>query len=780
MKHCYVGLIALLFTFLHIQLIAQSVTISGTLRDATTGETLIAANVYAASLSTGASTNTYGFYSLEVPVGEEVTIEYSYTGYQTVTKTITPTENTKIDIELTEGEVVDEITISAESNKEELNTTQMSVTKLSAKEARQLPALFGEVDIIKTLQLKPGIQSGGEGTSGVLVRGGGVDQNLFVLDEATVYNASHLFGFFSTFNADAVKNVELYKGGYPAEYGGRLSSVIDVRLRDGNRKKFSGTGGIGIIASRLTFEGPIVKDKGSFIVSGRRTYVDLITRQVNNANADNENFNPIPDYYFYDLNLKANYDLGEKDRIYISGYLGRDFFTFDDPDFDFQFDWGNRTTTARWNHIFNSNLFLNTTVTYSDYDYIIQNQFGDFSFELGSGIEDQAIKLDLSYTPNNKHFIQFGVSNTYHKFDIGRANANSGSGVVEFSRGQRFYAWEMGAYVADEWTVNEKLKLDFGLRLSGFYNDEKFYYGIEPRFASKYSISEKVSVKASYARMYQYIHLVSNSGASLPTDVWYPSDQVVAPQYSDQIAGGVSISLSDDYLLTNEVYYKWLGNQVDFRDNANLFINDELNQEFVFGKGWAYGNEIYLEKKRGRLTGWVGYTLAWSWRQFPDILDGRRFPFRFDRRHDASIVVMYELNDRWTITGSWVYSTGNTSTIPEGYFIKQNPNGEDFQFIPVYTDRNAYRMPAYHRMDIGVVWKFKHKWGESDLTFSVYNAYDRRNPYFIYVDDNIAELLGEDNEDGQIELSDIQQVKFTPKQVSLFPILPSVTWNFSF
>jgi hypothetical protein len=375
--------------------------------------------------------------------------------------------------------------------------------------------------------------------------------------------------------------------------------------------------------------------------------------------------------------------------------------------------------------------------------------------------------------------VQFGVSATHHTFDIGRANANSETGIIEFNAGTEFKAWEFGAYVADEWEINNHVKLDFGVRASGFYNDDKFYYGIEPRIASKFSVSENVSLKASYARMYQYIHLVSNSGASLPTDIWYPSDQVVAPQFSDQVAAGVSWAINDDWLFSNELYYKWLSNQVDFKDNANLFLNEQLNQEFVFGRGWSYGNEIYLEKKNGKLTGWVGYTLAWSWRQFDDILDGQPFPYRFDRRHDASVVVLYDINTKYTITASWVYSTGNATTVPEGFFVLQSPQGEDFRIIPTYTDRNSYRMPAYNRLDLGFVINFKHKWGTSDLTISVYNAYDRRNPYFLYIDDNRDELIEENN--GQpLDATDLQNIEFQPKQVSLFPILPSVTWNFKF
>lgn len=776
MRYLVTGLFMFLFLWTAE---AQDVTLSGTLRDGETGETLIGANLYVVELKTGTSTNIYGFYNINIPANQEVTLRFSYAGYQTVEQKIMATEDTKIDLELMAGEQLQELVVSAESNKEQLNNTQMSVTTLTTKDAKKLPALFGEVDIIKTLQLKPGVQSGGEGTSGLFVRGGGADQNLFILDEATVYNASHLFGFFSTFNSDAVKDVELYKGGFPSNYGGRLSSVIDVRLRDGNRKKFAGSGGLGLIASRLTLEGPIVKDKGSFIVAGRRTYVDIFTKQINKANADKPNSNPIPDYYFYDFNAKLNYDIGEKDRVYLSGYFGRDYFKFGNGDFGFNFNWGNATTTARWNHVFTPKLFMNTTFTYSDYDYTISNEFNQFSFELGSGIKDRAGKVDFSYNPNNEHFIQFGAAATYHTFVVGRVQAGSQDSSIAFNAGQTFDAWDMAVYVADEWTVNDKIKLDFGLRLSGFLNDGQFYSGLEPRFASKFSLSNNVSLKASYARMMQYVHLVANSGASLPTDVWYPSDDVVKPQSSDQVALGINFALGENFILSNEVYYKWLHNQVDFKDNANLFVNDNLNQEFVFGKGWAYGNEIYIEKTKGDLTGWVGYTLSWSRRQFDEILMGTPFPYRNDRRHDISVVALYEISKRFTITGSWVYSTGNASTIPEGYFLLQSPAGEDFRIIPIYVDRNSYRMPSYHRMDIGFVWNFKHKWGTSDLTFSVYNAYDRRNPYLIYVDDNRAEII-EENNGAPFGPEDFDKLKFSARQISLFPVLPSVTWNFKF
>lgn len=755
---------------------AQNYNLSGYIKDAESGETLIGASVFAPETGAGTASNEYGFFSLALPANQEITVRISYTGYQTFEQVFNLKNDEKFDVELSSGETLQEVVVSAESNKEQVNSTQMSVTKLTTKEAKVLPALFGEVDILKTLQLKPGVTSGGEGTSGLYVRGGGADQNLFVLDDATVYNASHLFGFFSTFNSDAVKDIQLFKGGFPAQYGGRLSSVIDVKLNEGNRKKFSGKGGLGLISSRLTLEGPFDEGNGSFILSGRRTYADLITRQVNRMNQDNEDFNPIPDYFFYDFNTKANYDINENNKVFISGYFGRDKFKFDSDDFNFNFNWGNITTSARWNHIFSPRLFMNTTATFSDYDYTISNEFGQFAFELGSGIQDYALKSDFTYSPNNQHLIKFGATGVYHQFEVGRIETSSEDNTIGFNAGQEFEGIEVGAYISDDFKVNDKLTLNGGLRISGFQNDGEFYSAIEPRFATKYSIGENVSLKASYARMVQYIHLISSSGVSLPTDIWYPSDKVVKPQRSDQVAGGITFALGEEWILSNEVYYKWLDNQIDLKDNANLFANDNLNQEFVFGDGWSYGDEIYLEKTKGKLRGWVGYTLSWSWRQFDEILNGGKFPPRYDRRHDVSVVVMYELNDKFTLTGSWVYNTGNAISIPQGYFIVQEASGDDFRFVPIYSERNSYRMPSYHRMDLGFVWNFNPKWGSSDLTFSVYNAYDRRNPYFIYIDDNRSELI----EDGGLTVGNITEVQFQAKQVSLFPVIPSITYNFEF
>lgn len=750
-------------------LTGQNVTVSGYIKDVSSGETLIGATVIDSISQNGNTSNAYGFYSLTIPAGQPTTLVFTYIGFDEIRKSITANSDLTLNIELGfNSQELEQITVTANSAKEQVNSTQMSVDRLSTKDAKLLPALFGEVDILKTIQLKPGVQSAGEGSSGIVVRGGGPDQNLIILDEALVYNPSHLFGFFSTFNADAVKNVELYKGGFPAQYGGRLSSVIDVKLRDGNRKKFGAQGGLGLIASRLTLEGPIVKDKGSFIVSGRRTYADIFTRIANNSNEDNPDWNQIPDYFFYDLNAKVNYDLTEKDRIFISGYFGRDVFGFNTEDFSAGFDWGNITTTARWNHIFNPKLFTNTTFTFSDYDYLIKSSFDVINFEVGSGITDVNLKTDFYYAPNNAHNIRFGADVTQHKFNVGRLSVESDE--LEdplFSSETDIDATEMAVYVSDDIEINKKLKINVGLRGTGFYN-ETFYAAVEPRASLKYSLSDDVSLKGSYTRMNQYVHLVSNSGASLPTDVWYPSNEKIKPQQSDQVAAGVSAAIGQSFLLTNEVYYKWQRQQIDFKDGADLFINPNLDEEFVFGTGYSYGNEIYLEKKEGKLRGWIGYTLAWAWRNFEDINDGNRFAPRFDRRHDISVVAIYNLSKKFQFSGSWVYQTGNNTSLPEARFYFQDVDGTRPNIGTIYIERNSFRMAPYHRLDFGITMNvfMKKPNFDGNINLSVYNAYDRRNPFFLYYDTET---------DNNNNITSIQ-----PKQVSLFPILPSLTFNFEF
>ncbi|HFA47497.1 MAG TPA: TonB-dependent receptor [Bacteroidetes bacterium] len=760
-----------------------SINVSGTVLDASCGETLIGATVYADAAQSGTTTNEYGFYSLSIPRGDDsLAIEFSYVGFQSVRRKILPKENVKLDIELGTGLQLQEVVVKANSYKEQLRSTEMSVEELSTKEVKVLPAFMGETDILKTIQLKPGIPSGSEGVTGLFVRGGSNDQNLIVLDEAVVYNANHLFGFFSTFNTDAIKDLKLYKGGFPAQYGGRLSSVIDVRMKEGNNRKFSGTGGLGLITSRLTLEGPIQKEKSSFIVSGRRTYVDIFTKQINKRNEDNPDYNPIPDYYFYDLNTKTNFTLGEKDRLFLSGYFGRDVFGFDGDFFDFDFFWGNATGTARWNHVFSPKLFSNTTFTYSDYEYNIKTKVEGFSFEIGSDVRDANLKTDFYFALNNEHTLRFGGNVTGHKFGVARLKAGSDDGEVNFSSGDDFTGTSFGNYVSDEMSLGLNWKINTGLRLSGFANDGNYDFGIEPRIAAVYNASPNLSLKGSYARMYQYLHLIATDGIALPTDIWYPTTKQIKPQRSDQVALGFELLLNDKWLLTNEYYYKWLHRKVAFVDGAQLFANQNIEGEFAIGEGNGYGMELGIEKQEGKLRGWFGYTLSLArLKNFKEVNDLRNFstktPFspRFDRRHDLSLVMMYELNRRLTISGTAVYGSGDLAWLAQGRFTFQDVGGAEFTSVtPIFGKRNNIRLPYFFRSDLGLVYKFFPKWGESDLTFSVFNLTNRRNAFFIFLE---AEF--EEGENSQGDLVQVP-VRIAAKQVSLFPILGSVTWNFKF
>ena len=746
------------------------------MRSGDNGEALIGATVTVPALNLGTITNEDGFYSLTLPVGEH-TVQATYLGFTSLTRQVRVTGNAqqqRLNFSLdTANTELKEVQVEANSLRQKLNDTRMSVEMLTTREAKLLPALFGEVDLIKTLQLKPGVQSGGEGSSGLYVRGGGPDQNLVMVDDAVVYNPSHLFGFFSVFNPDAVKSVELYKGGFPAQYGGRLSSVMEVKLNDGNNEGIRATGGLGIIASRLTVDGPIVKDKLNFTVSGRRTYADIFTRQVNRLSEGQEDYSPIPDYYFYDLNAKLSYNIGRNDNLTLSGYYGRDFFGFDDDDFKFGFDWGNTMGTLRWRHKFNNNLYATTSLHSTSYEYNIRNEIDVFQLSLTSAIRDYSFKTDFDLFLKGGHGIKFGAMATHHHFTVGRLSFQATDSTLNLGAGTSFNAAEFGAYASDDYAVNAQLSLNYGLRLSGFRSN-KTYIALEPRFAAKYNLNESTSLKASFASMMQYVHLVSNSGASLPTDVWYPSTAGVKPQRSQQAAAGVSKLFGRGrYLLTNEVYYKWMRNQLDFRDGANLFVNDSLQNEFLFGLGRSYGNEIYLEKIKGRTTGWIGYTLSWTYRKFDgnnpldDINGGRWFPTRYDRRHDLSLVVVHQLNKRLSLTGAFVFSSGSPFSIPVARFAFQDVEGKGTSIVPIYEDRNSYRLSPYHRLDLSAVLKLKPKHGESDLTFSVYNVYNRRNPYFVYFDQVKDQ-----------ERNDI--LGFQAKQVSLFPIIPSVTYNFKF
>lgn len=756
---------------------AQKFTISGTVKDATNGEDLYGASVRIAELqNVGAVTNAYGFYSLTLDSGS-YTLEFRSTGFEVIQKKITLTQDITINVELKlpkDVQELGEVVVAAEKENKNITSSGMNVTKFDPKDIETIPVLFGEKDIMKTLQLTPGVKGAGEGNAGFYVRGGGADQNLILLDEAPVYNASHLLGFFSVFNSDAIKDVALYKSGIPAEFGGRASSVMDVKMRDGNNKKFGASGGIGLISSRLTLEAPIVKDKGSFIISGRRSYADVFLKLSRDEDQRNTKL------FFYDLNAKANYRIGEKDRIFLSGYFGRDKFGFGDQ---FGFDWGNATGTLRWNHIINKKLFSNTSLIYSNFDYAFNIGSGDDAFGVKSSIQDWNVKQDFTYYVNSNNTLKFGLNSIYHTFKPGALTATNESfnETILDSR----YALELGFYVQNEQKIGNRFNVMYGLRYSGFNlmgagksytfdqagevtsttqhaNGEsiKYYGGLEPRMSASYILTEKNSIKIGYNRNFQYIHQVSNSTTTSPTDIWVPSSNVVKPQIADQIALGYYQNLKDNmYLLSGEVYYKALQNQIDYRNGANSFLNNEIEGEFVFGKGRAYGIEVQIQKKKGKFTGWISYTLSRSLRTFADIDNGKEFSARQDRIHDISIVGMYKLNDKIALSASWIYYTGSAVTFPSGAYVVNNT------YVPYYTERNGYRMPDYHRLDLGATFYFKDREKfEHNLNVSVYNAYSRENAYTI-----TFEPVNSNDPTGPQKAV----------QTTLFKIIPSITYNFN-
>lgn len=772
-KHIFILGFLLVFVQLFDARAQTTFKLSGKLTDAASGEPLIGASAYSPRLKKGVVADVDGKYSIQLPA-DTVQLVFSYVGYLPVRKVFKISKNQKADIELglaTQEEVVIE---SGKSAKDKVALNQMSLEELSAKEAKLIPAIFGEVDIFKTLQLKPGVQSGGEGFSGLYVRGGGPDQNLVLIDDAPVYNPSHLFGFFSIFNNDIVRSVELYKGGFPSNYGGRLSSVVDVKTRDGNNQKTTVTGGIGLISSRLTVEGPMLGDKATYMLGGRRTYFDIFTRQINRANEGKINYNPIPDYYFYDLNGKFTYRPTLKDKVTLSYYYGNDVVTFKRRNFKVNFDWGNRAGSLRWVHDYSPRTSTVTSLIYSKYAYRIRNSVDNFSFNLTSGIEDYGVKTILYHNFTEKLKLHTGADFTQHQFTIGRATAGSNDGSFSLNTGQNIQASEMSAFSGLDYTSGE-WQMNGGLRVSGFLASNRSFIGLEPRLAVTKKFGEHLSAKLNYTRTFQYLNLITNSGAALPTDLWYPSNARTQPQVGNQYATGWTAALFDGELFfSNEYYYRTMRRQIDIKDGSSFFLNNQLDTIFVFGKGWAYGTEFYLEKKKGKTTGWIGYTLSYTWRQFDNINFGEKFHPRYDRRHDISVVIMHQFNRRITLSGTWVYGTGNAISLPEGRLFFQDLNGTvgfppGYKVVPDIRQRNAFRMAAYHRLDLGLVYNFKPKWGESDLTFSIYNVYNRLNPFFIYF-----ETMTE-NQDGSGNI-----LGFQAKQASLFPIIPSVTYNFKF
>jgi CarboxypepD_reg-like domain/TonB dependent receptor/TonB-dependent Receptor Plug Domain len=762
----------------------EKFTLNGYIKDSLSGETLIGANIVIRNLGKTVVTNSYGFFSITLPKGI-YQLNASFIGYQTKEITFTLSNNVQQDIQLLPNSaiILQDVTVSARRRDNNVKTAQMGKMELSVNTAKALPAFFGEVDILKTLQLMPGVRNAGEGNAGFYVRGGGPDQNLILLDDAVVYNTGHLFGFFSVFNADAIKNVSLIKGGMPAQYGGRLSSVVDIAMKEGNDNKTQIDAGIGLIASRFSIQGPIKKKKSSFIVSARRTYIDAITKPLISKTSDFYGSG----YYFYDLNAKMNFQLSDKDHLYISGYFGRDKFNFNNAARSFKtlIDWGNATSTVRWNHIFNKKLFANTTLVYNDYHFNLNGSQNDFNINLSSGIRDLTAKTDFDYYASPEHKLKFGVQFTHHTFLPNIVSGNQDSVVFTPNNASRKFAREWAVYLQDDWEINSKLKLNVGLRYSLFQQTGKYtnyirdnngnkldstvygagqlvqqYGGIEPRATLRYTLDETSSIKAGITRNLQYIHLVTNAGSSLPTDLWVPSTLRVRPQLSWQYAAGYFKNFNNGMFETSlEVYYKTMENQIEYREGYTPSLKDP-EEEFVFGRGWSYGAEMFINKVKGRLTGWIGYTLGWTWRRFPDLNQGQKFPSRYDRRHDLSVVANYTINEKWKISGVFVYGTGNAISVPERFYFIGGVLSQQFSSI------NAYRMNAYHRMDFAATYTPKPKKERKYSTnwvFSLYNAYSRANPYFLYFDQEGSAANG--------------TLNVGAKQVSLFPVLPSVTWN---
>jgi hypothetical protein len=750
-------------------------TISGTIRDGSTGEILIGATISLQEIPrSGILSNAYGFYSITAPAGK-YTLLISFSGYQQDSLPVDLTHNILLPVQLTtEAGELTEVVVSASKKNDNVTRPLMGVQKLTTNEIKNIPVLFGEKDVLKTIQLLPGIQFAGDGNSGFYVRGGGADQNLILLDEATVYNPSHLLGFFSTFNSDAIKDITVYKGGMPAEYGGRLASVVDIKMNDGNDKDYHLGGGIGLISSRLNAEGPIVQDRGSFSISGRRTYADLFLKLSPDSTVNNNSL------YFYDLNIKANYKFDENNHVYLSGYFGRDNLSFGNT---FGIDYGNATGTARWNHVFNSRLFSNTSLVSSKYSYKIRINSTNNDIDFTSNIRDLALKEDLQYFVDADNKIDFGFNTIHHIIAPGIINASANASFNSLIL-QNKYSLENAVYVAHEWSPASDLHFNYGLRVSDFlvlgpgdfytYDSAgnttstthyksgdmvKTYTNLEPRLSVSYQLNDASSIKASYNRNTQVLHLISNSTSSNPTDLWIPSSNNVKPEIADQESIGYFRNFKDNsYEFSVETYYKSMQNQIDYKNGAQLIANENVESQLLYGKGRAYGVELFLKKKVGKFTGWVSYTLSRTELKIDGINNDTWYPAKQDRTHDISLVGIYQASRKWTLSATWVYYTGNAVSFPSGKYEV------DGQTAFYYTERNGYRMPAYHRMDVAATMLGKkHKKFESSWTFSIYNVYGRENAYSI-------EFQNDPNDPSKTQAV----------QYALFRFVPSATYNFKF
>ncbi len=782
-------IMCLCLAFISVTLMAQNYTISGYIEDVSSGEKLIGATILDKTSGKGTVTNTYGFYSLTLP-SNDVNIKASYLGYQPENMSFFLDNDTKQNFQLLLGSVMSEVEIVAEKYVKIQEESQMSKIDIPIEQIKKLPALLGEVDILKTLQLLPGVQSGGEGQSGLYVRGGSPDQNLVLLDGVPIYNVSHVLGIFSVFNADAIKTVTLTKGGFPARYGGRLSSILEINMKEGNSKEFHGEGSIGLISSKFTFEGPIIKDKTSFIVSGRRTYADVIMKPFIDlqTRGTDEEFNL--DLYFYDLNAKINHKINDNHKLYLSLYNGSDVFgnelIEDDDKSGGGIRWGNLISSLRWNYQINQKLFANTTLTYSNYDIVfdvfqesgVGDDFEAFSARYSSGIKDLGAKVDFDYIPTPNHYIRFGYGATRHEYAPGALALELAfdSESLDTLIGQNtIYSTEHDVYIEDDITLGA-LKANVGLHGSAFATKNKTYFSLQPRLGLRYLIANNTSLKASFSTMSQNINLLTSEALSLPTDLWVPSTENIKPQKSWQVATGIANTFGDGYEASAEIYYKKMTDVISFKPGASFLLDLESDwqDKVTQGEGESYGLELFLQKKKGKTTGWIGYTLAWNNRQFDEINGGKKFPFRFDRRHDLSIVASHQFSKKWNFSAAWIYGTGNAISLPIYKYqsVQDSPfGGFGGNVVESLGDKNAFRMSNYHRLDIGIEYrKIRESGFESYWKFGVYNAYWHKNPYYAFVG---TEYIYDDN--GQY-LGERPEFK----EISILPIIPSFSYGIKF
>ena len=745
-------------------LFAQNITISGYVKEAKSAENLIGATVFAATQKTGTTTNEYGYYSLTLSAKDTIALIISFIGYQPQAKKVFTKENLRLDIALADNAaVLGEVVVNASRNNDNVQRAQMSVIDVPMRAIRELPVLVGERDILKIIQLLPGVLSGQEGTTGYFVRGGNIDQNLVQLDEATVYNPNHLFGLFSTFNINAINHVKLIKGGFPAEFGGRLSSILDIQMKEGDKNRFHTEGGIGLLSDNLTVQGPIQKGKSSFIVSGRQTHVNLLLKTLQDTSTA---------FRFYDFNAKMNYELGAKDHLFLSFFKGNDNAGYSAANsLKYATDFGNTTGTLRWNHLFGSKIFSNTSFIYNDYHLALSTEQSSYYSALFTGIKDINAKYDMTWLPNAKHTVKMGAAYTYHTVYPAAFSARIPRRGTRISINKdsipQLYSNEIAFYAADDWQVSDKLSVNYGVRLPTFATKNKTYTFIEPRLTAKYALNATHSFKASYTRMNQFLHLIPNSTAGLPTDIWLPSSAKTKPQSSVQYALGYFSNFSDNAIEASvEFYYKKMDNQVLFAEGNQLRLTTDLDNTLVYGKGESYGAEFFVKKNTGKLTGWVAYTLSRTNQTFADLNFGKTFPFRYDRRHVLSVTGSYDMSKKWTMSAAFVLSSGAVLTLPTGRVatVEAGSIFEGNYFL--YEGKNNYRMGAYHRLDISASRKNKRtlfkKPCELEWIFGLYNTYNRQNPYFVYF--QIDPLTN----------------KPQAKQVSLLPIIPSVSFNFKF